>query len=261
MAKCTRKQQLAQQASERQARKHVSETRKQVKVIRAAKTTSQPLQTLGDKADSCKTNLLIRNSTTGEPLLMRVSPTSLYKQGKAKKEASKGHTLFQELKKLIPDRSTRGTFKLGIYHTVGHSYLGFTLDTKGSKTRQEAAELLKWARDYSKDFLLVTRILLPLEWQEDWLQSIFQRQVNLLSPWWTTVTFFFFFFFDGFTGDAHTDNSDHPPSFLFNFGAPCYVVLHNYNIRVQVDPLDIIIFNAHTVRHSMEAIPGQHGER
>ncbi|PWY99124.1 hypothetical protein BCV70DRAFT_140398, partial [Testicularia cyperi] len=156
-----------------------------------------------------------------------------------------------------------GNFELGIYHSQGNSYLGFTKDTKGAH-REEAVKLLDWARQHSKDFLLTTKTLLPDQWQHDmdsrkapmeWLHRYFGNQTHLLCPWWTTTTFF-----DSFTGFPHTD-PDHQPSFLFNFGAPCHLVLHDYNIKVHLDHLDIAIFNTNTVRHSTQAADNDNTER
>nr|CDI57198.1 conserved hypothetical protein [Melanopsichium pennsylvanicum 4] len=84
------------------------------------------------------------------------------------------------------------------------------------------------------------------------IQKYFGRQAELLCPWWTTVTFL-----EGFTGIAHMDKVDHQPSFLFNFFAPCLLVLHNYNLKVEPDCLDIAIFVTHSLVHSTHAVAGQ----
>ncbi|SJX65098.1 uncharacterized protein SRS1_25016 [Sporisorium reilianum f. sp. reilianum] len=147
-----------------------------------------------------------------------------------------------------------GAFKLGLYHSIGHTYFGFTGYTKGKDKGKSAAKLLNWAKNHSKAYLLTTKTLLPEEWQQDmmsrekpnrFVHSVFKCQAKLLSPWWTTVTFF-----NSFTSHVHTDVLDHQPLFLFNFGAPCYLVLHDYNLKIQLDHLDIAVFNTNTLRHS-----------
>lgn len=145
--------------------------------------------------------------------MMRISPTSLYKQNLAAKLAKKGFDCFQALKDKIPAQQTRGNFKLGLYHSIGHTYFGFTGHTKGKDKGKTAAKLLNWAKEHSKAYLLTTKTLLPAEWQQDmdsreepnrFVHSVFKRQAKLLSPWWTTVTFF-----DSFTDQVHMDILDH----------------------------------------------------
>lgn len=261
MGKRTKKQKLAQQANEKAARKRISSTQKQVTVIsiatQASGSTNLASQALEPPQNGSKTNLMLKDSQSGDTLPMRISPTSLYKQNLANKSAAKGKALLQKLKNSIPDQEARGLFELGVYHSVGESYLGFTKESKSGKTKDEASELLKWARDHSKQYLLSIKTLLPADWKQDmearekkdFLRKYFGRQAKLLSPWWTTVTFF-----DSFTAAAHIDKLDHPPSFLFNFGAPCNLVLPNYNTKVQLDHLDIAIFNAHKLEHSTEIV-------
>ncbi|CBQ72911.1 conserved hypothetical protein [Sporisorium reilianum SRZ2] len=125
------------------------------------------------------------------------------------------------------------------------------------KNGEDAAELLNWAKEHTKSFLITAKALLPAEWQLDmdsrtkpnkFIKKVFKGQSNLLSPWWTTTTFF-----DTFTGQVHQDPLDHQPSFLFNFGAPCLLVLHDYGINIWLDPLNIVVFNTNTLKHSTEA--------
>ncbi|SJX66634.1 uncharacterized protein SRS1_25019 [Sporisorium reilianum f. sp. reilianum] len=143
-------------------------------------------------------------------------------------------------------------------HSQGNSYLGFSHDTKG-QNREKATELLNWAKQHSNKYLLTLKTLLPAEWRDDmesrkapkeWLKGYFDRQVELVNAWWMTTTFF-----DRFTGTPHKD-PDHQPSFLFNFGAPCYLVLHNYNIKIKLDHLNVAIFNTNTLEHSTQAVDG-----
>ncbi|CBQ72531.1 conserved hypothetical protein [Sporisorium reilianum SRZ2] len=258
MAKKTKKQKLAQQANERNACFQVSHIQKQVKVLHVSQGSNLASRTLQHDGKASKMNLLLRDSNSGLPLFMRISPTSFQYFG------SKRSQQLPETQGNNPSSCYQGKLELGIYHSIGHSYLGFTDDNKKPKTGKEATELLKWARDHSKDHLLAINTLLPGEWKhhmetregkkETFIKKIFNRQADLLSPWWTTVTFF-----DSFTSQPHTNDADHPPSFLFNFGAPCFLVLHNYNIKVQLDPLDIAIFNTHTLNHSKEAMEGDSG--
>ncbi|SJX65771.1 uncharacterized protein SRS1_25044 [Sporisorium reilianum f. sp. reilianum] len=86
------------------------------------------------------------------------------------------------------------------------------------------------------------------------IRKYFKRQSDLLSPWWTTTTFF-----NTRTGQAHRNASNHQPSFLFNFGTPCYLVLHDYGVKVWLDPLDMAIFNTNTLVHS--TLPACEGQR
>lgn len=298
MGKKTRKQQLAQLAREQAARHHVSHIGKRVAVAHVSKVSNPakaprnaaqeslqvlaapdvPLQQasktspdspalpVSSTSMGSKTNLLLKDQHSGDPLLMRISPTSLYKRRQANKLAAEGLQLLQKLQSAVPTRETRGLFEIGIYHSVGGLYLGFTHDNKAERTRKEASELLRWARDHSRKFLLSVHTLLPTNWKHDmqsreggprkFLERVFGRQAALLSPWWTTVTFF-----DGYTGKPHIDPSDHQPSFLFNFGAPCFLNLHNYDVKVQLDHLDIAVFNTKELRHSTDMAEGRQEER
>ncbi|CBQ71293.1 conserved hypothetical protein [Sporisorium reilianum SRZ2] len=267
MGKKTKKQKQAQKARQTRTRYLVSHTQKQVKTLSLSKSYSTASQaasidlqhapdtyrTLGNNQDASKTNLLLRDSHTDNPLLMRISPTSVYKQDQARQAAETGYQCLKEFKESIPMRQTRGLFELGIYHSVGQSYLGFMKANKQEELKKEAWELLKWARDYSAKHLLTIRTLLPAEWRKDmesqekkeFLKKLFKKQADLLSPWWTTITFF-----NSFTGKAHFDHSDHTPSFLFNFGAPCLLVLHNYKVKVQLNAFGIAVFGNRQLHHS-----------
>ena len=264
MGKRTKKQHLTQLANEKAARKCISIDQKLVKTIYASKVTPQAtssaphaFQILGHNQGTQKTNLLLRDSHSGSPLLMRISPTLQYKQRKGQQSANDGYECFQKVKAKIPDRETRGCFELGIYHSIGHSYFGFSAQTKG-KDNEEATGLLNWAKEHTSKHLITAKHLLPAEWQDnmdsrkdpnEFVKSVFKEQANLLSPWWITTTFF-----DSFTGVVHDDQLDHKPSFLFNFGSPCYLVLHDYNIKVQLDHLNIAVFNINTLLCSTHAV-------
>ena len=273
MGKRTKKQLLAQQANERNARNIISHTRRLIRTIyvfklapkapRPLRTTSTPSQDdiqafrmIGDPQEGQKTNLLLRDQATDQPIMTRLSPTSLFKQTQAGRSAEEGYQLFQALKEKLPARAARGNFELGIWHSTGFGYFGFTQHTKGKDQGKAAAALLHWAKMHSKGFLLSLKALLPAEWvleidsrkaSNKYIQNVFKRQAQLLSPWWTTVTFF-----DSFTGALHNDPLDHAPSFLFNFGAPGYLVLHEYKIKVWLDHLDVVVFNSH-LDHSTHA--------
>lgn len=58
----------------------------------------------------------------------------------------------------------------------------------------------------------------------------------------------------------HTDERDDQPSFLFNFGSPCTLKLHDYKVDIQLDPYDVAIFNTATINHSTLEVPGNEGD-
>ncbi|PWN46961.1 hypothetical protein IE53DRAFT_390898 [Violaceomyces palustris] len=197
------------------------------------------------------------------PILQRISPTSLQQRTAAAKSAAQGLNLFQELQEAAgqgANKTRRGAFILGYSHTVGHNDLKFTGDTLNCKTKDQAAAFLFWAKKHTTDFLETARPLIHDHFQAQlrertatstrgWLRSqLGERNGALLHPWWTTLSLF-----DTYTGQ-HADILDAEPSFLFNFGHPCELTLHEYAVTVTVAPFEILIMNT-GARHSTSAAP------
>ena len=196
-------------------------------------------------ADDIATNLTILDSATGAPVLQLFKPTSSQKKSKAIKSAEEGLKKYKEAQKADKNKKkTRGQLHFGIWNEMGNFKYNFTRDTTHN---DKSVPLLTWARDHSNDFLNHLIPLLHPDWKQNlsqrpagikYLRDFFQDQVDLLPDYWSTCTFF-----NKFTGSTHDDPQDTVPSFLFNFGASTMLRLTKYGIDVQIDPLDVVVFN------------------
>jgi len=196
-----------------------------------------------------KTNLIISDADTGELVLQRISPTSLDKKLAAEKSAKKGLKLYKKAQTTNKSNQNRGTMHLGFWNQQGNSQYQLTKDLIWNTN---ADKLLEWARDHSDLYLQTLHPLIQAPWHQhldtrkasmDWLRAYMQEQVAFLPDWWACCTFF-----SDTTPQVHTDSQDQAPSFLFNFGAPTLLRLEPYKIDVQLDPLDIAIFNT-SIKH------------
>jgi len=225
------------------------------------------------KCLSGRPNLTVADRKTEEIILQRISPTSYDKMLETRASAEAGRILFdQYLDKKTPGwtiqrgKSSAKKLKitinkrkviehhLGIWHSRGKNSLDFTKETTFHRYKEEALELLDWARQHTDLVMKTAKASIHPSFRSNikarskgrkWLTSIFgERSIELLHPWWTTIAFF-----SNFAGGIHVDQDDCIPSFLFNFGEPAWIELPEYSVKVLVEPLELVILNSRTFYH------------
>jgi hypothetical protein len=191
-----------------------------------------------------KTNLTLLDAESEEPILQRISPTSLDKRLEANKSANEGLERYQLAQTMHTEDQSRGHMHLGFWPEMGNVKYNMTRHTTHNV---HALPLLNWARQHSDRYLATLWPLIHPAWQEhlatrkesmDWLRAFMKDQVTVLPDWWATCTFF-----NTTTPNVHQDKKDQVPSFLFNFGAPTVLRLQDYGVDVQLEHLDVVIFN------------------
>ncbi|SPO21451.1 uncharacterized protein UTRI_10304 [Ustilago trichophora] len=195
-------------------------------------------------AEPVKVNLTLLDAETEEPIFQRISPTSLDKQLAANKSAKEGLELYERAQTHHREDQSRGHMHLGFWSEMGNPKYNMSRHTTHN---QHALPLLNWARKHSDLYLSTLYPLIHEDWQAHldtrkdsmaWLRDFMQDQVAVLPDWWSTCTFF-----NTTTPGVHQDQKDQIPSFLFNFGAPTIVRLRDYGVDIQLDHLDVVIFN------------------
>ncbi len=227
----------------------------------------------GDAATG-RANLTLEDSKTGEVILQKITPSSYDKmlELRASAEVGKAHyDRYLEKKvsawtvKKVSTNVVKPSHKfkiskrkvvehhLGIWHTTGKKTLDFTEDTMNPKYKDEALQLLGWARSHSQLALKSAPIhqsfaanIKARSKGRSWLESIFGKRSikQLLYKSWTTVAFF-----SNFAGGIHRDEKDCIPSFLFNFGEAAWLDLPEFSAKILIQPLDVVILNSHTFHH------------
>jgi len=252
-------------AREKARQCHIA-TLKDAELLHIIKTTHQSFTTLDQPrpvagSGTIETNLTLMDGQ--QPIFQQISLTSAEQHSAAIKSAKDGLKAFKLLSSLKKPTDTQGKYHLGFWHSTGNSYLGMTKDTlrKKKEDPKAALPLLKWAKKHSIAFLSPILPLIHPDFQQaiddrrpgrKWLEDHFKNAAEYTHPWWTTVTFF-----DDFTGSDHVDARDDEPSFLFNFGKPCIIRLHDYKVDIQLDPFDIAIFNTRSIHHSTHGLEGE----
>lgn len=193
-------------------------------------------------------------------ILQRIAPTSHRKALKAQSSCKEGKILFEKYcrkKQGSSINTSRQAIEhhLGIWHHQGHSSIDFTAETLNHRYKEEGLDLLAWSRRHTNNILLPSRHLIEKEFQDNlrerpaaiaWLSSIFGSKAVglLLHPWYSTTAFFV-----NYSGGYHQDPLDCSPSFLFNFDQPAWVELPEFQVRVKLQPLDLLVLNSQAYYH------------
>jgi len=230
-------------------------------------------KTVGEATNNqCRANITLADQATEAIILQRVGPTSYAKRLKANQSALRGKLLYNAyLSKKDPEwmiqqhSSSKHQLKitkrkvvehhLGIWHSQAKAWLDFTKETTNHRYKQEALDLLAWAKQHMELVLIKSaketihpnfdHNLKTRAKGQRWLASIFgKKSIGLLHPFSTTLAFF-----SDFAGGIHLDQQDCIPSFLFNFGDSAWVELPEYSVKVLLKPLEMPILNSRTFYH------------
>ena len=200
------------------------------------------------------------------PILQRIRPTSADQLTCAIKSAKRGHNLFENLKAAANSSQTnaqprKDAFILGCSHSLDFGNLSFAADTLFWRSKVEATIFLWGAKNHTTDLLQTARPLLHPYFVErlkeresiskEWLSvQLGEEDSDVLHPWWTTISLY-----ANYT-PPHNDSANAVPSFLFNFGEPCLVSLHDCKVSVAVEPYEILIMNT-CIDHSIGPCPSE----
>lgn len=169
------------------------------------------------------------------------------------------------------DEQKHPVFHLGIWTAQGHNTPDWTSDTKqaapltGAAERQAAVDdVLVWAKNYYTKYIgpyihsrrnkysIPDEILEQLKQRRDQFDYLCRKHPGastLLHADYGTVTPF-----TTYSPESHMDPNDADFSVLANFGAGCWLVLAEYNLRVHLQPYDVVVFRSNAVRHHTEAV-------
>ncbi|SMY25770.1 unnamed protein product [Zymoseptoria tritici ST99CH_1A5] len=165
-------------------------------------------------------------------------------------------------------------YHLGIWAGQGQTTPVWTSDTKQSggpaatctTRRDRVDDVLLFARQYMEDYIArylhsrTNRHGIPEEIQAELrsradvfavLQRTFPGADGLLHPLYSIVTPF-----TTFSPREHRDTSDTDYSILANFGAGCWLVLPELQLRVHLQPYDLVIFQTNSLTHATAAVDG-----
>lgn len=229
-------------------------------------------------SSSTRPNLTLADTDTKKIVLQRISPSSYDKKLEAQASSQLGKVLYdrylnkkntpwsickvkastQKLKIKLTKRKVI-EHHLGIWHSRGKSTLDFTKETTNAGYKDEALDLLAWARVHTDIVMKTAHFSIHESFQHNiktrkkgskWLASIFgKKSIELLHPHWSTVAFF-----SSFAGGIHLDNQDCIPSYLFNFGEAAWLKLPEFSVKIWVEPLDLVILNSRTFYHRTRCV-------
>ncbi|CCF49124.1 uncharacterized protein UHOR_13548 [Ustilago hordei] len=153
---------------------------------------------------------------------------------------------------------------LGVWHDQAYQRLQLTADTlqnNGTHTAREAVgKFSEWLQHYT------TKHVSPLVAGNqiktglcDEFAAILHQQESIHYPWvkehvagydkFCHPLYLTFVPFRGFTIGDHTDMADSAISILLNFGQHAVLELPDYNIKLELQPLDIVLFCSNIVYH------------
>ena len=252
----------AREAAKRQQYRAKQENKQTIELTRKHSFTRQTdftlIKTAGFEEIDPPGNLTLLDQ--GKVVLQRISPTSHRKALEAKASCKAGKILFEKYCSKKQESQVNGSRQaiehhLGIWHTQGQSSLNFTAETLHYRYKQEALDLLAWSSKHARSILIPAAQLIETEFQQQlgerpramaWLSSLFGSRVVdlLLHPWYSTTAFFV-----EYSAGFHRDQEDCNPSFLFNFEEPAWIELPEFEARVKVHPLDLLVLNSHDYWH------------
>lgn len=220
-----------------------------------------------------------------QPVLQRIGAAPYNGYASMKASAVRGRELLQALQRDArphnPNpRNPKPVFHLGVWTAQGHPNQALlTADTRqefgqaGLPARLAAQravdDFLVWARRHADRFVqpilqnrtnhyqihpaiqaqYVTRRAVY-----DWLAhpSQFPVATKICHPTYSMVTPF-----AGFSPGTHRDPSDTDFTCLVNFGAGCYLELADLQLRVHLQPFDIVFFQSRTLRHCTRPVESE----
>lgn len=216
-------------------------------------------------------NLILKDGD--KVILHRMGLHSLDKYPAMKRAEAKGRELFHQVREKAPyhqentSRSGHKHFHFGIWTDQAFK-LYITRDTRqetivGSGKDKEtivdeeaanaAMEFNLWYRDYVDKFVYplvksnkygispsIKKTFETHKLAYEWLldQEFAPAARHICHPMFSTFTPF-----QGFSGNMHPDRSDTEYSFLINFGAKCLLSLGPYQLKVDLQPFDIVFFD------------------
>lgn len=165
------------------------------------------------------------------------------------------------------DKKAHPVFHLGLWTGQGHpDTVLWSKDTKqdskqqGRDLRVEVVDdFLLWARGYfighiepylrhrRNTFKVASEIRQQLETREEAFKTLcrsFPAAEKLLHSAYSMVTPF-----TTFSPKTHKDRNDADFSILANFGASCWLVLPELQLRVHLQPNDVVVFRSNKLQH------------
>ncbi|CCF52820.1 uncharacterized protein (C-terminal fragment), partial [Ustilago hordei] len=140
---------------------------------------------------------------------------------------------------------------LSVWHDQAYQRLQLTADTlqnNGTNTAREAvSKFSEWLQCYTTKHvsLLVAGNQIKTESiHYPWVKEHVAGYDKFCHPLYLT-----FVPFRGFTIEDHTDMADSAISILLNFGQHAVLKLPDYNIKLGLQPLDIVLFRSNVVYH------------
>lgn len=189
-------------------------------------------------------------------------------------EVAKGYLLLQDIYGLAKahnqnkNRSKAAIYTFGIWHDRKSTSPIVSADTKQAKGRNrveaggKVALFVVWFNEYTDNFIApfleakfniepAIRRSYELRAQvHDWLKTQLAEASTFTHPMFATCSTF-----STFCPGAHTDNRDMEYSFMVNFGGSCYLNFPEHDIRLHMQPFDVVFFRSKDLMHSTEATP------
>ncbi|SAM85391.1 uncharacterized protein UBRO_13548 [Ustilago bromivora] len=153
---------------------------------------------------------------------------------------------------------------LGVWHDQAYQRLQLTADTlqnNGTNTAREAvSKFSEWLQHYTTKHVspLVAGNQIKTGLCDEFAAILHQRE-SIHYPWvkehvagydkFCHPLYSTFVPFRGFTIGHHTDMADSAISILLNFGQHTVLKLPEYNIKLELQPLDIVLFCSNVVYH------------
>lgn len=221
-----------------------------------------------------RVNMVIQD--TDMVIAQVLGPPTLKKKQAMEKAAKEGRDLLDKVYQhatRFPVGDTRRLaeagkdhhFHFGIWHSLGKATLGLTQETQqknSTKGRKAVSDFIAWVQWYFVHFVeevVKTDAVVP-EYKADlektehehwpWLKDASKDAEDFCHKWWSTISPF-----QGFTSKPHNDPQDTRATILLNFGGAAYLYLPDYNTKIRIQPLDIVILTAKEVKHSTEQDP------